>query len=214
MEVKNSPYKFYIVFSVIAVLPLSLLANWLQSLLTKVPVSLLKQLVDLGVLSAPTTLGLLFLICVFYDRFLWKTKFFCWLHGIPNMNGRYRCKITSTFSDPNGNNIYDGFLEVEQRLHYLAIRLYTQRSCSYSVVANVGKDEYGNWSVFYIYNNKPNTITTDLDMRAHTGAAKLLYFLNGKSKRLEGEYYNNSRDRKTHGKLECDFVGTELLGHF
>ncbi len=214
MQTKNPIYKFYILAILFLIYPLNYVADLTESVLSMVHFGWVEQLVQWGLIQPLTVPVLLFLILKTHEKLLWRLRPFCWLHRIPYIGGRYKCEIISSFSDPSGNNKYDGFLEVTQNFSNILVNLYTQQSCSYSVVANFGKDEFDVWSIFYIYHNKPSTVRSNLSMRTHSGSAKLKFFKDVNGKRLEGDYYNDSRDRKTHGQLICKFHSKEINRHF
>lgn len=202
--------KFLIFFTLITVFPATWLAHFFQYLLQHLSSNnLIKQLIDWGLIYTPTTIVIIYFLFWLYEAHFWKVWLFQYIHRIPNINGRYEGETESSFD----NHKHKIFLEVKQTLLNISVNLYSsEQSFSHSYIANLVKNEQGNWSLVYIYKSNPITISEDLDMRAHDGSANLQIF--PKEQLLKGRYFNDSRERPTFGFLYCRFSSKELKGHF
>ncbi|PIT88664.1 MAG: hypothetical protein COU29_02765 [Candidatus Magasanikbacteria bacterium CG10_big_fil_rev_8_21_14_0_10_36_32] len=203
-------FKFYIYFVLVALIPAVWLANLLQSGLEQASWSAIKQLAVWGVIQAPTTIVIIVFLFFIYESALWRIWPFKFIHRVPNINGRYRGEIESSV---NGGQKYPTVIEIRQTLLNVSLSLFTERSSSYSALANLIKNEHGGWTLNYIYRNTPRTMSTDIDMRMHEGCA-MLNLLKDDIQRLEGSYYNDSRERGTYGKIVCALENKDRIGHF
>lgn len=160
-----------------------------------------------GVVQPPTVVLVLGIFFLIYERWIWKTPPFSWIH-FPYLGGRYEGSVVSSYD----NGEYPVVLEVRQSLLTTLVCLYTPRSASYSITADVGTNENENESLAYIYRNTPRTVTDNLDMTSHYGMAVLEYF--GDTSSLKGFYFNDPRDRGRHGTLECKRVSRQRKKRF
>ena len=160
------------------------------------------------VIEAPSTVVVIGLLFWVYEKYLWRVSFISALHGVPYISGRYEGHVESSFDGKK----YSIALEVHQTLTSVTVCLYTERSSSYSVIANIGKNGNANSFLAYVYKNTPRTVSNDLDMRAHDGFVCLEIF--AAEQKLEGYYHNDPRERPTHGKLVCARVSRTTKGHF
>lgn len=201
--------KFYILFTLVTVFPASWVATLLKSSIEQSSFDFVKTLGNLGVIEAPTTVALIGLLFWLYQSYLWRIWPFQYLHGVPDIAGRYEGEVESSFESGSKHRIA---LEIQQTLLSVSVSLYTERSSSFSVIADVGKNQHGNPFLAYVYKNTPRTVSRDLDMRTHDGFASLDIFR--AERRLDGFYYNDPRERPTHGKLSCTFVQRARMGRF
>lgn len=162
---------------------------------------------------------IIFLIILFIDRIGWKwTSKFCnvkWLVDLPNLNGRYKGKLKSSFKDNQGNNIIkDCVIEIKQNASFISIYSYyadegtfQETSKAYSVSEKIVKERNGVFSIYYIFSNEPDSMIDALNK--HIGTSKFVYFPD--KKQLKGEYYNH---RSNKGTIEVSFVQEDLLHRF
>lgn len=204
---KLSP-AFFIIFTAVTLAPAAWFARTLQDALVHFPLEFVQQLAAQRIVEAPGTVLIIGGIFWLYEKYLWRFAPIRALHGIPYVAGRYKGHLVSSYD----NGSYDVVLEVRQTLTSVSICLYTQRSSSYSVLANIGKNGKENSCLAYVYKNAPRTVSNDLDMRAHDGFACLEIF--EKERKLAGYYHNDPRERPTHGTLECVLESRDLQGHF
>ncbi len=201
-------FKFYALFTLITIVPATVIAQAVTSALTTVPGPFV-QFAAWGILQPPTAIAIIALLFVCYNRFLWKIPPFSWIHGIPNINGRYEGEGESSYGD---GFKYPMVVEVHQTLLDTLVCLYTERSGSHSVMSAMGQNERRNQYLSYSYKNAPKTVTDDRDMRPHDGFACLEIFAKGE--RLEGSYFNDPRERSSFGKLALKRVSRETQGRF
>lgn len=200
--------KFFIFFTLIVLIPTTIVSKFLQDLLQQFSsINIVKQLIGWGLIEPPTTVLIIIFLFWLYDAHLWKFWPFCYIHSVPNINGRYEGEGESSF-----NKKYKMILEIKQTLSNINISSYFEKSLSSSTIANIVKNEHNNWSLSYIYRNNPITVNTDLDMRMHEGFASIEIFDGGK--KLKGKYFNDSRERRTHGVFSCKLVGRKKVGYF
>ncbi len=164
-------------------------------------------------LEAPTTIIILFFFFWIFNNYIWKLPWVRKILDTPNINGRFEGKLVSTFTETKEQNgTYPIAIEIKQTLTSICVYLYTERSCSYSVIASVCKNNNGNYELVYLYQNKTAAMNTDADMRDHHGCAYLEIFQDGKS--LIGNYFNNPRERGRYGKITISKVATKIKGKF
>src|SRR3989344_2063475 len=199
---------FYILFTALTLIPATWLAQVLQSALNNSSVTLLHLLAQSRGIEAPSTVVIIGVLFWIYERYLWRIPFINALHGVPYIAGRYDGHVESSYDGKK----YPIVMEVHQTLTSVTVCLYTERSPSYSMIANIGKNGNTNNFLAYVYKNTPRTVRDDLDMRAHDGFACLEIF--DAEQKLEGYYHNDPRERPTHGKLTCVRVSRTTKGHF
>ncbi len=209
-QFKLSP-TFYIIFSLVLAIPASFVASQAQNYLnTLSQENLLQKLASMGVVEAPTTVVVLLFLFWIIDSCFLKIKGVSRLPGLPyNINGRYEGTLVSSYDE---TKTYKIILEITQKLTEVSVRLYTENSASYSLVATIGKNNQGNWCISYLYQNNTSTVNHDEDMKDHGGAATLEIMEQGA--RLKGNYFNNPRDRGRHGSIDAKFVAKKLEGKF
>ncbi len=208
MEFFRLGSRFYILFTLITLVPATWLAKqisiWAEHLL---PLSI-KSFVNSGVIEVPTAVVLISIFFWIYESYVWKIWPIHYLHKMPRISGRYQGEVESSYD----GNKYPIILEIQQSLLNVSVRLYTPRSSSFSVMASIGTNANGNRFLAYVYKNTPSTVSSDLDMRTHNGSASLEIFKKGKE--LEGSYYNDTRDRGRYGKLSCKRVSSNIEGKY
>jgi len=201
--------KFYVIFSLLFAIPASHLSTLLQNYLSSLgPNNIFQQLASLGVIEIPTTAILLVGVFWLIDKWILKIKWLPLIFNIPHdVNGRYEGTLISNY---DSTQTYKVVIEIKQSLTSISVNLYSESSPSHSIVAAIGRNYQDNWAVYYLYQNNPNTVNHDEDMKDHYGAAFLEVF--DKAERLVGHYFNNPRDRGRHGSIDVKRVGKTLLG--
>jgi hypothetical protein len=206
--------KFYIIFSLILSAP----ASWLSSLFKTYADNLstnnfFHYLSSIGLLEAPTTIILILGTFFVFNQIIWKIYPIKKLFGIPNINGRYEGELTSTHTENNEQNgTYQIVIEIKQSLTNIDIFLYTEKSCSYSIISSLGINHNHNNELMYVYQNRTSAMDKDADMRDHRGVAFLQIFDEGN--RIEGNYFNNPRERGRYGIIKIKKVKGSLKGKF
>lgn len=160
-----------------------------------------------------STIGLLTVTLAFINQIGWKWKIFKWLIDVPNLNGRYKGELISSFICINGQPVVkDCILEIKQTATSLHIFSYygdkgtnIQSSRAYSVSEEIIQEPNGLFKIFYIFTNEPNTLQTQLNN--HLGTATFLYYPDIKT--LDGDYYNK---RQNIGTIKVKFEQKKLIG--
>lgn len=214
MKPLSLSYKFYILFSVILAIPASAIADKISTYVSTLsPDNFFHYLYSVGVLEAPTTVAILFLFFWIFSNYLWKIPGIKNVLGIPNINGRYEGELTSTHTENNEQNgTYKVAIEIKQSLTGISVLLYTERSCSYSLLASLVRNNNHNYELTYTYQNRTSAMNSDADMRDHRGATFLEIF--DQSKKLSGTYFNNPRERGRYGVINVEKVKGCLKGKF
>lgn len=206
---------FALAFSWLAFFLSQLFSTWLEEVAQYLHLTDQLSLFNTsGLVQAPTMLGIVVACFWLLDNCLWKIFPLKYLFNIPNINGRYKGSLTSTFTCNNQENgTYDIIIEMQQNLRGTKVRLYTATSSSFSLVEKLEKNEHGAYELSYVYQNQTAALdVTNRDMRDHRGAAFLKIFDSGTC--LEGNYFNNPRDRGRYGNLKVKRVSFALQGRF
>lgn len=214
MKTHTLTAKFYIIFSLLASVPAFWLSSKINTYLSGLSeTSVLRYLSSWGFIEAPTAIVIILFIFWILNNYLWKWLPIRKLFGIPNIDGRYEGEIVSSFTETKEQNgTYKTSIEIKQTLTKVIVYLYTERSCSYSLTANLCKNNNGNYELVYVYQNKTSAMGTDSDMHDHNGTAILEIFEDGSI--LDGNYFNNPRDRGRYGKIKVTKVISKMKGKF
>ena len=214
MECVKLGYKFYFIFALILITPATIVAGVISTFVETLPTDgIIGYLSSVGFFDAPTALIILFLLFWSFSNHLWKIKHVDTLLGIPNINGRYEGELVSSHTeDKTQNGTYPIVIEVKQTLTDIQVFLYTERSCSYSLIASMCKNYTKNFELVYVYQNKTSAMHADADMRDHHGSA-FLELANG-GNTLNGYYFNNPRERGRYGNIKVTRVSRKQKGGF
>ena len=214
MKVFSLSSKFYIIFSLVLSVPAYGVASVLKTAVDRLPVNnFFHYLSAVGVFEAPTTVVLLLLMFWIFNEVLWKFYPIRKIFNLPNINGRYEGKLTSTYTETHEQNgTYKIALEIKQSLTSISVFLYTERSCSHSLIASIGRNSNHNHELMYVYQNRTSAMNSDADMRDHRGVAFLEIFDEGKT--IVGNYFNNPRERGRYGKMNLTKKQCSLKGKF
>lgn len=175
--------------------------------------NVLHYLSSWGFIEAPTAIAVILFIFWMLNNYLWKWLPIRKLFSIPNIDGRYEGELVSSFTETKEQNgTHKTVIEIQQTLTKITICLYTERSCSYSLTANLCRNNNGNYELVYVYQNKTSAMGTDSDMRDHNGTAILEIFGDGSI--LDGNYFNNPRERGRYGKIKVTKVISKIRGKF
>lgn len=207
-------YKFYILFSVILIVPASWVAEKIATWINTLPENnFFHYLSSIGAFEAPTTVAILFFCFWLLNNYIWKIPMVLKVIRIPNLNGRFEGTVTSSHTiDNEQNGTYPVVIEIHQSLTSIHVNLYTERSCSYSIAATLRRNHNENYELAYIYQNKTSAMEADSDMRDHHGTAFLEVFDSGLN--LVGSYFNNPRERGRYGKISVKKVEGGIKGRF
>jgi len=204
-------FKYYkrtnlIIFILVLSVTLGKIMNYLEPYINRYEI--LKQINDfIGVFSV---VGLLGLILWFIDTTGWKSKLFNWLIDVPNLNGRYKGKLVSTY---NGSTEMDCIIEVFQTASIIKLycyfgnlsnRIISSESRSYT--EEIICEPNGLNKLIYTFKNDSDIA---VNLNDHQGAGTLSYFKD--IKKLDGTYFNR---RGNTGKIEVFFEQKKLLKRF
>lgn len=214
MKTFSLTIKFYILFSLILSVPAYWLASNLKNLVDSFSsTNFFHYLSSVGIFEAPTAVGLLLAMFWVFNELIWKFYPIRKLFNIPNINGRYEGELTSTHTEDNEQNgTYKIAIEIKQSLTSIKVFLYTERSCSHSLIASLGWNSNNNYELMYTYQNRTSAMKKNDDMRDHKGATFLEIFDDGK--KIIGTYFNNPRERGRYGTIEVKKVKGKLKGKF
>lgn len=207
-------FKYYktdrlvIVILVLAVI-YNYVSNFLEDFIKQYPV--FQQIYSyVGTFS---TVALITATLIFIDLIGWKYSALKWLVDIPNLNGRYKGELISSYQSSPGVFVRKVFvMEIKQTASTLEIFSYSgdfgnnsPTSSSISRSEQIKLESNNNAiSIYYIFSNETSPLLT---LNNHFGTAEVKYFKD--IKKLEGQYYNQ---RGNTGKIEVLFEGEKLLG--
>jgi hypothetical protein len=158
------------------------------------------------------------IVMVFVDKIGWKWVLFKWLVDLPNLNGRYKGHLMSSYADSKGAAIKkECVVEIRQTASKVHVSSYFSdtadgptTSSSHSVLEDIRKEENGFFKLYYIFVN--DTGFLEGEVRNHTGTANFSYLKDAnKRKILSGEYYNQ---RLNKGTIIVEFQQRRRLGRF
>lgn len=175
----------------------------------------LYQLYSLGVIEIPTTVTILLFFFWIFNTRLWRYSLIRKMFGIPDLNGRYVGNLTSSYSDEAKEDVkYPVAIEIIQTLTSIKVLLYRPegKSYSYSIIANLCRNNKNNYELVYVYQSNTHTVKTDTDMRDHQGSAFLESSEDGKI--LSGYYFTNPRERSRYGVIEVKKAGNNLKNKY
>ena len=156
--------------------------------------------------DAPSVMGFYGLIYQWFDKFLWSQKFeFISLSSIPNLKGTWVGTIHSSYG--GGTDVPGVILYIRQTWTGINVRLVTQTSSSYSIMAAVNTHNSSEPSLKYEYMNEPSALSVDT-MNAHRGTTNLQLSPDGKE--LVGDYFTG-RGRQSLGTMEFRLISRQYL---
>lgn len=207
-------FKYYktanlILLILILSVPFNYISEKLESLIKDFPVfDLIYSYI--GVFS---TVALITGTIALIDNYLWKWTIWGWkplkkIIDIPNLNGRYKGELISSFGDGNTRMIC--VMEIKQTASKIKIYSYfgdinTNKTTSESV--SVSEDlrvkENNTADLYYNFNNETAPL---LDVSNHFGTSHLIYY---SDQRLKGKYFNQKNNK---GSIDISFQQKKLLG--
>ena len=156
--------------------------------------------------DAPSVMGFYGLIYQWFDKFLWFQKFgFISFSTIPNLQGTWVGVIHSSYE--GGTDIPGVILYVRQTWSQINVRLVTERSSSFSIMAAINTQDSSEPSLKYEYMNEPSALAPQT-MQSHRGTANLQLSPDGII--LQGDYFSG-RGRQNIGTMEFQFISREYL---
>lgn len=155
----------------------------------------------------PTVVTIDTALIFLFAKFFWKWRiFYDWLVPFPNLNGTYKGKIRTTWTDPETGgrpDVIDAVLTINQSFFSISCVMRTTEMTSYSILADFILDPDNQVKkLSYTYTSNPKQVVIERSPQ-HLGTA-VFDIDDGKKKkhRLIGEYWTA---RKTTGSIEMEF---------
>src|SRR5947209_15487926 len=150
--------------------------------------------------DAPSVMGFYGIFYELYDKWLWRVHLgSIRFSRIPDSNGVWVGGLTSSYNEATKINVV---VYINQTWSSFLMRLETETSTSYTVMAALNTEESRDPGLKYEYLSEPGTIPKET-MHTHRGTGHLRFSSDGKM--LAGDYYTG-RDRRNFGTLELHFV--------
>ena len=147
-----------------------------------------------------TVLALFTIIYLCYCKFIWKWKFVQKIHSVPNLSGKWKGTLITSFLDENGKKKeMDVTLKIKQDWNKISIRssFITSESCSKT--ASLYSDSNEGIVLTFTYNNAASG-NVDWKSKMHTGC-NILTLLE-ENDILEGYYFTNRGVNGTQGSIK------------
>lgn len=199
-------FKYYNTGSlIILILVLSVIYVMLQqgmSSLIQIPASLQAPLAVLneylGWVSPLAFIGVVFFVI---NEYLWRFPWMNWLVDVPDLNGRYKGELVSSYVGTDGQQVRkECVIEINQNASAIHVYSYyadkgstVQTSMAYSISEEIVKEKNGSYTLYYLFTNEPDSMIEALNK--HNGTAKFTYLAD--KKQLVGEYYNHRLNKGT-----------------
>jgi hypothetical protein len=165
-------------------------------------------------IPVPTTVATLSGLLFLYDKYLWKR--IPWLLKIPNISGRYKGKLTSSWRVDDNQEEIDIFIEITQTGSGLHIRQFNknlktgQLTQSSSNNENLSVRPDGNLNLSFGYVNEGEA--TQDELTKHDGFCVL--DIQKHDKKMNGIYFTNRHPQPTRGEITATFEKEEIMGRF
>jgi hypothetical protein len=157
------------------------------------------------IIRAPSNAAIIGLILTAYDKWLWKLKVLGLLVTVPNLNGRYRGSLMSSY---DGNSVEkECVIEIFQTASKTTIYLFAknqqkEQSYSKSVSDVIHDNEDNQHQLLFRYYNYGSD---DKKLNGHEGFNQLKVDRKKDGTiKLKGHYFTN-REPQTRGKISVKF---------
>lgn len=213
-------FKYYHTGSlIILILVLSVLYVMLKETLRaaiRIPESMQESLSSLNdYLGWVSPIAFIGIVLFIINQYLWKFPWMKWLVDLPDLNGRYKGELISSYVGTDGKPVQkDCVIEIRQNASAIHVFSYysdkgstVQSSKAYSISEEIVKEKNGSFKLYYLYSNEPDSMIEALNK--HDGTAKFTYLAD--KKQLAGEYYNH---RLNKGTMNVVYEGKQLLHRF
>ncbi|MEZ4966042.1 MAG: hypothetical protein R2791_12445 [Saprospiraceae bacterium] len=166
----------------------------------------------LGWVSPLAFIGVVFFVI---NEYLWRYPWMNWLVDVPDLNGRYKGELVSSYVGTDGQQVKkECVLEITQNASAIHVYAYhadkgstVQTSMAYSITEEIVKEKNGSFTLYYLYANEPDSMIEALNK--HNGTAKFIYLAD--KRQLVGEYYNH---RLNKGTMNLTFEGKKRFHRF
>ncbi len=132
------------------------------------------------IIEIPSVIGVYEFIKYIVNKYLWKTKLFSKLLKVPNLNGIWNGVIETNY---NGNDEkIDVKMTIKQDFDKILIIYDTEKSISYSTIAEINIENEYCTEIFYQYINEPKYKYCG-ELNIHHGSADYTLTVEGEIKR-------------------------------
>lgn len=150
----------------------------------------------IGILVSPLTTGILYAVIKwFFKNFLWKINFFVSILGVPNLNGKWKGNLHSTF---DGGKDVPMTLTIKQDWEKMSCycEFPDTNSVSEALVINLDVSNPSIPKLMFKYQNQSYN-STETFLQPHTGYNELTI----EGDRIRGIYFTN-RTPQTNGTID------------
>lgn len=159
-------------------------------------------------LSAPSVMGFYGLLYQLFNRVLWFRTFGnISFSSIPNLQGSWMGTINSNYEGEGISDTLEAIMYIHQTWSAVNIRLETETSDSFSIMAAINTQKSAEPSMKYEYMNEPSALSIQT-MQTHRGTASLKLSADGVM--LKGDYFTG-RGRQSLGCMEFKLLSREYL---
>ena len=159
------------------------------SILTFVVLQQLKEFLSYD-LVAPSAMVIFGTTVFLYDIFIWKTKPFQWITGIPDLNGKWEGEIISWVS-LSAHEKLNVSATITQTFSRIQVAFETDSTESISGVSGLYVDNRSRRALKYSYNFRSKNGLEQEKTRGE-GFNELIYSEAGNGIRLEGPYFGTN----------------------
>ena len=154
--------------------------------------------------DSPAIIGFYSIIYYFFEKSLWKCKFFrkIGIVKLPNLNGIWKGTVISSYDEHSKE--YETTFTIRQNWRKISIIGQFEMSKSYSLTASIIVDDQPETTLSYEYRNEPFSSAVET-MEIHRGFNSLT--LNPNGQELSGTYYSG-RGRQNIGELKLERVSS------
>jgi SMODS-associating 2TM, beta-strand rich effector domain len=166
-----------------------------------------------AIAQLPAVISIYAIVTYVFTHWLWRWHFLQgWLVPLPDVRGTWQGEIHSTWRDACGQELppIPVVLVIKQTFLSVNCVLHSRDSDSYSMAAQIRRDDAGTFRLTYNYMSRPRAAVRDR-VPIHDGAAILRVVGRGRHAWLEGEYWTN---RHTTGDMRLHFRSRAILDDF
>lgn len=159
------------------------------------------------------TVATISLIAVCFERWAWRWRIFRgWLVGRPDFAGTWRCRLRSTYRDPESGEPVEkaAYAVIRQTLTTLSFRLYTDSARSHSIAEKIHSSDGDLFSLTVAYQNVPEVELRGGQSAIHYGCSHFDH-IDHDADTLSGHYWT---DRGTAGSIVLKERVGELASSF
>lgn len=155
-------------------------------------------------------------LLVIYDQYLWKLPVLSHLVTVPNIHGRYKGHLTSSYDGVD--NTVECRIEINQTASQLHVTGYFKGitgdiTSSNSIVQSIKTGEDGFYHLYFVYDNSGSNVSGKLPAHKGLNYLKVIRKEGTKKYKLSGNYFTD-RDPQTKGEISVEFESKVLKGEF